>query len=577
MKRSIFLKIFGGYLIMSVGLTALILVFSFTVIRSYHLDTLANHLQNLGRSLKLTVIEYLEENNTDELDLFLKDFSREIDTRITVINREGVVLADSDEDLKVMDNHGFRPEIMTAYSGGIGQSIRFSNTVKEDMLYVAQPISREGQITDVIRVSLYVRDINYFLSSLRKNIWIFGVVIILISLVGALLFSRSLARPLQELSAASRRIAAGDFNTKVFLKKRDELSDLSESFNFMTEHIKSLFDELSRKKEHLNSILLSMEEGLMALDKDSKIFLTNRSFEKLTKAEDVEGKHFWEVIRDADLMELVEKVKTEKKNLTKEIELDSRFYLASATYIPSPEEMVITFHDITEIRNVEQVMKDFLVNVSHELRTPLTAIKGFVETLEAETDPKSKDYIEIVKRNTERLINIVDDLLIQSQLEEKYVKIEVEDVDIEQLIKNVLKIFDQNIREIGLTATLHKDETFPKKIKADFFKLEQMFINIIDNAVKYTEKGGITIYLKAQDQNIILEFLDTGIGIPQEELPRIFERFYVIDKSRSRKLGGTGLGLSIVKQIAVLHSGEVFIESTPGEGTKVTIKLPIIE
>jgi two-component system phosphate regulon sensor histidine kinase PhoR len=507
--------------------------------------------------------------------MFLKDFGREIDTRITVINREGVVLADSDEDPEVMDNHGFRPEIMTAYSGGIGQSIRFSNTVKEDMLYVAMPITREGEITDVLRISLYVRDINYFLSSLRKNIWIFGAIIILISLISAMLFSRSLARPLQELSAASRRIAAGDFNTKVFLKKRDELRDLSESFNFMTEHIKNLFDELSRKKEHLNSILLSMEEGLMALDKESKIFMTNKSFEKLAKIEDVEGKHFWEVIRDPDLMELVEKVKTEKKNFTKEIELDSRFYLASATFIPSPEEMVITFHDITEIRNVEQVMKDFLVNVSHELRTPLTAIKGFVETLEAETDKKSKYYVDIVKRNTERLINIVDDLLIQSQLEEKYVKIEVEDVDIEQLIKNVLKIFDQNLKEKGLSATLHRDESFPKTIKADFFKLEQMFINIIDNAVKYTEKGGITIYLRSLDKNVILEFLDTGIGIPQEELPRIFERFYVIDKSRSRRLGGTGLGLSIVKQITVLHSGEVLVESTPGEGTKVTIRLPI--
>jgi len=575
MKRSIFLKIFGGYIIMSLGLTALILLFSFTVFRGFHLDTLSDHLENLGSSLKLTVSTYLGEQRIEELDDFLKDFGSKIDTRITVIDREGVVLADSDEDPSVMDNHGFRPEIMTAYSGGIGQSIRYSKTVKEDMLYVAMPIERSGRITDVLRVSLYVRDINYFLSSLRKNIWMFGSVIILISLIGALLFSRSLARPLQELSSASRRIAAGDFNTKVFLKKRDELRDLSDSFNFMTEHIKSLFDELSRKKEQLNSILLSMEEGLMALDRDSKIFMTNQSLKKLVKVQDVEGKHFWEVIRDPDLIELVEKVKKQKLHFTQEIELNSRFYLASANFIPSTEEMVITFHDITEIRNVEQMMKDFLVNVSHELRTPLTAIKGFVETLETETGKKTKEYVEIVKRNTERLINIVDDLLIQSQLEEKYVQLEVEDVDVEQLIKNVLKIFEQNLEDKGLSATLHTDETFPRTVKADFFKLEQMFINIIDNAVKYTEKGGITIYLRKQDQNAVLEFVDTGIGIPKEEIPRIFERFYVVDKSRSRRLGGTGLGLSIVKQIAALHSGEVAVESAPGEGTKIVVRLPI--
>jgi len=221
------------------------------------------------------------------------------------------------------------------------------------------------------------------------------------------------------------------------------------------------------------------------------------------------------------------------------------------------------------------MMKDFLVNVSHELRTPLTAIKGFVETLETETGKKTKEYVEIVKRNTERLINIVDDLLIQSQLEEKYVQLEVEDVDVEQLIKNVLKIFEQNLEDKGLSATLHTDETFPRTVKADFFKLEQMFINIIDNAVKYTEKGGITIYLRKQDQNAVLEFVDTGIGIPKEEIPRIFERFYVVDKSRSRRLGGTGLGLSIVKQIAALHSGEVAVESAPGEGTKIVVRLPI--
>jgi len=572
MKRSLFLKIFGGYLIISLALTLLILLFAFNTFRNFYLDTLASDLHNLGESLKFRVTPLLKDKKYAELDDFLKDFGRKINRRITVVDREGLVLADSDEDAGKMDNHGFRPEIMTAYSGGVGRSLRYSRTVNEDMLYVAQPLEEKGEITSVLRVSLYVKDM---LSSVRKNIWLFGLVIISISLIGALFFARSLARPIQELSSASRRIAKGDFNTKVFLKKRDEFRDLAESFNFMTEHIKTLFDELSKKKEQLNSILFSMEEGLIVLDGEGRVLMTNAGFKKIVESEEVEGKLYWEVIRDPVLSELIQKVKGEKRSYSDEIELSGKYYSASVTFIPTEEEIVITFHDITEIRRVEQIKKDFIVNVSHELRTPLTAIKGFVETIEQDAAKKHKNYLDIIKRNTDRLINIVKDLLVQSELDEKYIKLEVENVDLQKLITNIGKIFQPECDQKGLSFDIHTQSGFPRTVKGDPFKLEQLFVNIIDNAVKYTEEGGITINLTKNDSSIFITIEDTGIGIPEQELPRIFERFYVVNKSRSRRLGGTGLGLSIVKHIAILHNGEVSVKSTAGNGTAMTVRLPV--
>jgi two-component system phosphate regulon sensor histidine kinase PhoR len=302
--------------------------------------------------------------------------------------------------------------------------------------------------------------------------------------------------------------------------------------------------------------------------------MANASFQKIAESEDNEGKLYWEVIRDPVLSELIQKVKEEKQNYSDEIELSGKYYNASVTFIPSEEEIVVTFHDITESRRVEQIKKDFIINVSHELRTPLTAIKGFVETIEQDAAKKHQKYLDIITRNTDRLINIVNDLLVQSELEEKYIKLEMEDVDLEKLITNICKIFEPKAQEKGLSFSIPKASGFPPTVKGDPFKLEQLFVNIIDNAVKYTEEGEITVRLSHEDRDVFITIEDTGIGIPETELPRIFERFYVVDKSRSRRLGGTGLGLSIVKHIALLHNGEVTVKSTAGQGTKVTVRLP---
>jgi two-component system phosphate regulon sensor histidine kinase PhoR len=288
----------------------------------------------------------------------------------------------------------------------------------------------------------------------------------------------------------------------------------------------------------------------------------------------VEGKFYWEVLREPNFSDLIKKVQQEKRSRTEELSLDEKSYLCSATYLDSRGETVITLHDITEVKKVEKIKKDFIMNISHELRTPLTAIKGFVETLEEEVDRDKRHYLEIIKRHTDRLINIVKDLLILSELEEKETKLEVEEVDVAALVKDIMKIFEQKLKDKRLEVEVKVEEKIPS-VKGDPFKLEQMFINLIDNAVKYTEKGKITIAVERKEDRIAIEVKDTGIGIPREHISRVFERFYVVDKSRSKRLGGTGLGLSIVKHIALLHGGEVAVESDPGKGTSFTVLLPV--
>ncbi len=573
MKRTIFLKVFGGFLLLILAFACLLLLFSLSTMKNFYIDTLAHDLENLGLALKLKVIPLLDEGKPEMLDAFVKKFGSKINTRITIVDREGRVLADTEEDPETMNNHKFRPEIAAALLGRKGRSVRFSNTVGADMLYVGLPIEREGQLSEVLRVSLYVKDIERLYAGIRASIWRIIIILSLLSMAGAFFFSRNLSRPIKKMKSASERIASGDFGTRVFLKNRDELKDLADGMNAMAERIQHSFNEMSRQKEELNSILASMADALLAIDERGKIRFANEIFREIFQVESPEGKFYWEAVRHREFSDFIKDVQQEKKNATKEIEKGDRIFLCSASMLSSRQDVLISMHDLTETRRVEQMKKDFVANVSHELRTPLTAIMGFVETLKDEIDEKNRNAVEIIARNTNRLNHIVKDLLLLSQLEEEQ-KLEYGQVDCRTMIENILKIFVQEIKKKDLSTKIHVDPAFPI-IQGDPFRLEQMFVNIIDNAVKYTPKGKIEIFLERKNNEFVsIGIQDTGIGIPEEHVPRIFERFYVADKSRSRKLGGTGLGLAIVKHISLLHDGKVTVESKLGEGTKVTVVLP---
>jgi two-component system, OmpR family, phosphate regulon sensor histidine kinase PhoR len=574
MKKSIFLKLYSGYFFIIVILTVLIALVSFQLIKSFHLRVLSSELRKLGAVVTDRISPYLENNKIEGLDELVKDLGRELGTRLTIVNNDGVVLADSDEEPAVMEDHKFRPEIIKAFTGEPGQSVRYSRTVKEDMLYIGLPVVVNGEVSYVLRLSRYLSDISKFLIRIRWRLLSVMTVILILALAAAVFYSRSFSKPINELGAASRRIASGEFDTKVFIKQRGELQELASSYNFMTDRIKRLFSELNTRKDELAGIINSIEEGLITLEEEGRILLWNKSFENMVQAKDLKEKLYWEVIRDPDFNRFIKKVQTDKVGHSAEIRVQEKIYMCSAAYIEARDEIVVTFRDVTKIKSVEKIKRDFVVNVSHELRTPLTSIKGYLETIEEETKGDQSKYLEIVKRNTDRLINIVNDLLLLSELESGEIKHVREEVDILSVIENVMKIFEQKIKDKNLDFELKAVEGLPK-VSGDAYRLEQMFINLIDNALKYTEKG--TISIKADRINDELEILveDTGIGIQEKDLPRLFERFYVVDKSRSRQVGGTGLGLSIVKHIVLLHEGTIDVTSRPGVGTIFSIRIPV--
>jgi two-component system phosphate regulon sensor histidine kinase PhoR len=441
------------------------------------------------------------------------------------------------------------------------------------MLYVAVPIDDGNKVKGVLRVSIFLRTINFLVFVLKRSIFKLLLVFIVLCIIVSYVFSKNIVNPVRELTKAARRVASGNFNSRVLLKNKDEFRELGESFNYMTEEINLLFSEVVRKKEELDVVIQSMQEGLLVLDRDGKVVIVNRSLAGILETDIAEGKYYWEAVREKNLAEFIKKAHQDRENYTEEISLSYKELLCSSSFLNSREEVLILIHDITRIKEIETIKKDFVVNVSHELRTPLTAIKGFVETLQGSSVKDRKHFHDVIRKHTDRLINIVNDLLVLSELENKAFQLEKNKVDVVKLVGDVLKIFEGRIKQKKLKLKFEKGSNITP-IKADAFKLEQVFINILDNAVKYTDKGAISVTLYKEPEGARIEIRDTGIGIPKEHIPRIFERFYVVDKSRSRKLGGTGLGLSIVKHIITLHNGDISVKSIQGKGTAFTIYLP---
>ncbi len=574
MKHTIFSKIFFSYLLIIIVLSVLISIFSFRIIRDYYVESLAHDLERSAVELKDLSGPYILQQQFDELDLVLKRSGRIALTRITIIDHNGKVFGDSLENPSQMENHANRPEIQVAMTGKTGRSMRHSSTVGEKMLYVAVPFTCDGY-TWVVRTSLFVKDIHKLLDELKTNIVNITAVLILIGMIAAFLISRNVTLPIRKVAQASREIAAGNFDIQVNSDSNDELKYLSDRFNDMAAHIKRLFNQISFQKDELNSIISSLNEGFLVVNQDGRITLSNKSLIKnITQQPIHDNMYYWEAVRDPEFLDVVARAEKGSAGLTEEIKINGHIFLCSITPLESQNGLVIIFHDITELKQLQKIKKDFVTNVSHELRTPLTSVKGFIETLkEFPPDDKLPHYLNIIEKNTDRLINIVNDLLSLSELEDHKIPLEREDVELNSLIQNIMKIFESRIKARDLSVRLNADKPF--HIFADAFRIEQMFINLIDNAIKYTEKGAIDIFLASPSEHAVqIRIHDTGIGIPREQQSRIFERFYVTNKARSRKLGGTGLGLSIVKHIVMLHRGEINVKSKRGAGTDFFITLP---
>lgn len=575
MKR-IVSKFSFGYLIVVTLLTSLIVYISYTTIRSHYIEDLTMDLQVYSKLLESELVQYDLLQDKNEINNLIKDFYYKSKVRITIIDKSGVVIFDSNELPSEMENHKNRPEILGLSKSTIGNSIRHSNTVQEDMLYVARLVNiNEKQY--YLRTSFFVHKMNKLLYEVRTEIIEISVIVYLISILGLIFFIKNISNPIKQLSEASKKVAEGNFDVKVKIKSNDELGDLSVNFNNMNKRLKKLFNKVNSQKEQLDTLISEIQEGLVVLNSRGRIKLYNDSFTNLLGIDNLIGKKLTKLIENRHLKHLLEEVISNDNSITREIQVGNRQFLCSTSWIKMKNEVIILFHDISEFHRLELIKKDFVINVSHELRTPLTAIKGFSETLIDEIDNKEqKHYVEIISRHTNRLIRIVNDLLHLSELEQTTISLILEKTSVDVLLNNVYNLFLQKSIEKGIEFIL-LIENKERILEIDNFRIEQLLVNLIDNAFKYTDKGKIKIISKELNNKQVFIIEDTGIGIPKDDINRIFERFYTVDKSRSRRVGGTGLGLSIVKHIALLHKGLIEIESEVNKGTRFIISIPFTQ
>jgi two-component system phosphate regulon sensor histidine kinase PhoR len=574
MKKTIFLKLFGTYVLIILALSTLVTLFSFSRIRSHYEDTLASELESLGRALIISVRPKIEPGPAADLDAFVKRTGRDVRARITVIDLEGKVLGDTEADPATMENHRYRPEFQEALAGRAGRSRRYSETLGANMLYVGLPIESSGRILGALRVSIFLRAIDILLYGLRGSLLGWILLVAAVSLGLAFLISVRATRSLGRLADASRGMAEGRFETRVVLGHRNDFRIVGDAFNSMAARIQALFAEVSGKKDELDRIVSSLKQGLVVADAESRIVLVNDRFREIFGEPALEGRYVWEIVRNPRIQEFVGQTLLTRQPSTAEIEIGEKTFQSTVAAMKEHGGFLITLNDITPVKRTERMKKDFIINASHELRTPLTAIQGAVETLDEDATGPNRVVLDILKRQVDRLRNIVEDLLDLAVAEDRAVALDLVDVDVRGLAEKAMDSFTARMRDKGIAWSVSAPHDLPRT-QADPDLIDQILVNLIDNAVKYTDSGRVDVLLSAEGRELRLSVRDTGIGIAEEDLERIFERFYVIDKSRSRKSGGTGLGLSIVKHIAERHGGRVIVESVEGKGTTFTVSLPI--
>lgn len=579
MKR-LFTKIYLTYVLLLLVVASIMGVYYYNLLIENYQERLEDNLTNINYILQ-EKFKSVYKGYNNELTYFLDEQGDTFKYRITIVDMNGVVRADSHEDYKKMSNHNSRPEIQKALNNEKGFIKRYSNTLNREMLYLALPLKHpNGNSKAILRISSDTDRMSAVLKALNLELVTFTVFILLISFVISYYLTKKIVSPLEQLSMASRLISKGDFNISLDTKGNDELNNLKDSFNIMAGKLNDLFSKVSSQKDELNTIISSIDEALVVIDYSQEIVYSNDSFNQMIiNNPDYKSNLIYHLNENSDssVDEILKNVKLFDKSLTFNFSLEDRYYLVAAYNIKSKNEIVLLFHNMTEMKKLEKIKRDFVINVSHELRTPLTSISGFIEMLELEfsNNEDGKKYVDIINRNTNRLISLVNDLLVLAEVENpNEINLDYEKFDIVEVLENVLKMFENKIESKALDLKLDIENNI-SKINADRNKIEQLFVNLISNAIKYTNKGRIEIILNQKGNYIFIEIKDTGIGIPEKDLNRIFERFYMVDKSRSRMIGSTGLGLSIVKHIVNSHNGEISISSRLEEGTNVMVKLPL--
>ena len=531
-------------------------------------------------------IPLLDDNK--RLQEQIRKIAAETGIRVTIIDPKGAVLADSSENLEQlskMENHALRPEVAAALRKETGMSIRYSMTLEARMLYVAVPVLDHGKVFGVVRTAMPIMRVDEILASVRRPVMFTAILGILIVLIAGILFSNYLTKRIRRITSVAESYAREDWSQKILIDGRDELKMLANTMNQMATALRSRIEDLETEKGKISVILGHMNEGVIAVDRHKQIAIMNPTAEKIFEchALAIQGKSLIEVTRHPHIERIVDQAFREQKTVSEEIqtsgEIRKTLHLSVVVLKEHARDIggILVFHDITELRRLENIRKEFVSNVSHELRTPLTAIKGFIETLLSGTlkDPSEGErFLRIIAEETDRLGRLVEDILALGAIEQKIALMKKDRIDLIPKLVVILEQFKDRIEKDKLSVE-NRISGKSLIVPGDGDRVHQVFVNLIDNAIKFNRPGGkIVLSADQKPEGVTITIEDTGIGIPEEAKSRIFERFFRADKAHSRELGGTGLGLAIVKHIMETHGGHVTCQSSPGQGSRFSVFFP---
>ena len=596
-----------------IGIVLLVLLAMYFYLATMLKDSMSNRITSelevqaaLTREFLIEGLPTKDNFTYDLIDSLVDRLGKVNNARVTFIDLDGVVWGDTERDgqaLREMDNHLTRPEVQDAIKNGSGIRDRYSDTTQTGFRYFALPIHRnvgaeispdgEGTLIGICRVALPMEAINTAIGNLRRMALIASVAGLILAIVFSVFSTGAITKPIKKLTQMTQSLAAGNINSRVPVDSRNELGQLSQNFNLMADRIQEQIDKISEEHQRSETILTNMGEGVLLVNGASEMTYANPTAIAMLELPDAYiGKALIEINRIPELQALLKKAEQTETIAFAEIQLGNlREPEAEVTVVPVPagQEYIIVIHDVTKERQLERIRADFVANVSHELRTPLTTIRGYAETLLSENSVRTKtgeQFIVKILNHSARLTRLVSDLLELSRLELGEVELKRSLCHLNTFYEPILDVFEPLLEESGLVLKWEIPEKLPK-VNVDQQLFMQIFVNLIDNAIKYTPDGGaVTVSAETCSSEetegsdtvsaeIILSVEDTGIGIPMESQPRVFERFYRVDEGRAREMGGTGLGLAIVKHIIRCHNGRIWLESTLGQGSTFYVALPL--
>ncbi|MCD4677929.1 MAG: HAMP domain-containing protein [Desulfobacula sp.] len=594
-KKKLIWQIFPSFLIIIFLSLSSVTSYSTSYFKKFFLKNSEKELIIRTKLLQIDFADILPEDikngNQDQIqhiDEHCKEIGEKAGTRVTIILPSGVVVGDSFGDIKMMENHMKRPEIMEALKRKKGVSIRYSSTLDKNMMYIALPVMHKGRIMAVVRTSVSVSAIDNKIKTVRNNILVALFFIILTAAIVSLYVTRRITYPIEQMKQGAAQFAKGNLSARLAIPASEELSKLAVTMNRMAENLDEKIKDFENRSMELEAVHTSMLEGVIAIDKDERIITINDAAAKIFDfpASQLKARYILEVARNFEFQEFIQRALATHEPVEDDILItrDDKMILnihSTALYDTGERRIgtLIIFHDITRMRRLERMHKDFAANVSHELKTPLTAIKGFIETLQempfTNDTKESERFLKIIDKNVSRMIDLINDLLALSKLERlQGTNIQLEKQDMITLIQGAVNTCHAGILAKNIMVTID----CPKDLRAmvDPILLEQAIINLVDNAVKYSgKKSPIAITVSAKDHFIDIVIKDKGCGIDKEHLSKIFNRFYRVDKARGRYEGGTGLGLAIVKHIIHYHHGKINVKSMKGQGSSFKVSIPV--